>query len=202
MAPNTTRFLVAKPPSGSRELGDSRNAVLNLIEDLNIEKAELAEAKAKDEAILASIGDGVIAINPDRIIIVMNKEADKMLGWRDGEAIGKLYEEIVSLEDEKGNIVPLEERPLAKAFTQTTTTTNLYLLSKNKIKFPVAITMSPIVLDNKIPERWRFFMPRLVQDKRKTYQLNQSAQQDGLDLRLKNYATPHPKKTRVQFQFS
>ncbi len=76
-----------------------------------------------------------------------------MLGWNTKEAIGKLYNDVISLEDEKGTFIPPEERPLAKAFTYsttTTTTTTFYLVSKSKIKFPVAITVSPIILDNKI----------------------------------------------------
>ena len=84
----------------------------------------------------------------------MNKIAEELLGWKIEEAIGKLYNEIISLEDEKGTFISLKERQLAKALTSSTTTTtsttSLYLRSKNKIKFPVAITVSPIILDNKI----------------------------------------------------
>ena len=85
----------------------------------------------------------------------MNKVAEKLLGWSVKEALGKLYDDVVSLEDEKGTFIPPEDRPLNKAFTHrttttTTTTTTMYLLSKNKVKFPVAITLSPIILNNKI----------------------------------------------------
>ena len=124
----------------------------NVLEDLSVEKSEMGKAKAKDEAILASIGDGIIATDPDRRIIVMNKVAEKLLGWKIDEAIGQLYDDIVLLEDEKGSFVPPEEKPLHKAFAKGTTTTAaiLYLVSKNKIKFPVAITVAPIILDNNI----------------------------------------------------
>lgn len=138
----------------THELENEKIAVQNVYEDLQIEKEALANAKAKDEALLESIGDGVIATDPDKRIIVMNKKAEELLGWKINEAIGKLYDDIILLEDEKGTFVPDKEKPLHKAFesrttTTTTTTTVLYLLSKNKIKFPVAITVSPIILDNK-----------------------------------------------------
>jgi len=131
-----------------KEKEDSQRAVLNVLEDLNIEKTRLAKIKVRDEAILSSIGDGIIATDSGKRIIVMNKIAEKLLGWKIDEAIGKLHDEVILLEDEKGTFVPPEKKPLAKAFSSTTT--KLYLLSKNKIKFPVAITVSPIILDNKI----------------------------------------------------
>ncbi|TSC95255.1 MAG: two-component sensor histidine kinase [Parcubacteria group bacterium Licking1014_1] len=138
----------------TKDLEQSRLATLNVLEDLQSEKEALINAKAKDEALLQSIGDGIIATGLDKKIIAMNKMAEKLLGWKTDEAIGKLYDEVVSLEDEKGTFVPPEEKPLHKAFihgttTTTTTTTGLYLFSKNKIKFPVAITISPIILDDK-----------------------------------------------------
>ncbi|KKW11307.1 MAG: Sensory box protein [Parcubacteria group bacterium GW2011_GWA2_49_9] len=138
-----------------KNLEDAKIAAQNVYNDLLLEKGKLAEAKAKDEAILSSIGDGIIATDSDRKIILMNRVAEKLLGWNINEALGKSYDDIVLLEDEKGTFVPPKEKPLHKALesrttTTTTTTTVLYLLSKNKIKFPVAITVSPIVLDNKI----------------------------------------------------
>ena len=65
-------------------LEDAKKAALNILEDLNSEKANLAEAKSKDEALLASIGDGVIATNTTERgrIILMNKAAELMLGWQ------------------------------------------------------------------------------------------------------------------------
>ena len=107
----------------AEDLEQTRLATLNVLEDLQVEKEALAHAKAKDEAILASVGDGLVAINPDGRIILMNKAAEKLLGWNIQEAIGKLYDDVVSLEDEKGTFAPPKERPLAKAFTHSTTTT-------------------------------------------------------------------------------
>ncbi len=131
---------------------EAKKAMLNVMEDFEEAKLCLEVGKTRDEAILASIGDGIIATDPDRRIIVMNKAAERLLGWKVNEAIGKLYDDVVLLEDEKGTYVPFKEKPLHKAFDSRVTTTiaTLYLLSKNKIKFPVAITVSPVILKNKI----------------------------------------------------
>jgi len=148
------KFLVKEKESLRHDLENVNRATQNVLEDLQSEKEKLVKEKAKVEAIMASIGDGVISIGPDKRIVVMNKTAEKLLGWETKEAIGKLYDEVIFLEDKKGTFILPEERPLAKAFagsiTTTTTTSALYLLSKNKIKFPVAITVSPVILDNKI----------------------------------------------------
>ena len=145
--------LEEKVSERTQGLERAKIAARNVFEDLTIEKIKQETAKAKEEAILLSIGDGVVAVDIDGKIIIMNKVAEKLLGWKADEAIGKIYNDVIFLEDEKGTFVPLEERPLAKAFTSpttTTTTTNLFLISKSKIKFPVAITVSSVILDNKI----------------------------------------------------
>ncbi len=138
----------------NQELEKTKKSMLNVLEDLRAEKGLAEESKARDGAILLSIGDGIVAVDINRRIMIMNKVAEKLLGWKINEAIGKLYDEVISLEDERGTFVPVEKRPLAKVLssfstTTTTTTTELYLVSKNKIKFPVAITVSPIVFNNR-----------------------------------------------------
>lgn len=127
-------------------------AARNVLEDLQIEKKRLAEASAKDEAILSSIGDGLIAVDSNGKIIIMNIVAEQLLGWGIHEAIGKSYNDIFLLEDEKGIVVPLEEQSLAKALEKSTSADSsiVYLVSKSNKKFPVAITASSIILNHKI----------------------------------------------------
>jgi len=59
----------------------SKKATLNILEDLEMAKSEVEEEKAKYEAILASIGDGMIATDPNGKIMMMNKQAEVMLGF-------------------------------------------------------------------------------------------------------------------------
>ena len=137
------------------DLVEARRAILNVAEDAQEEKEKNAKEKSKVEAILLSIGDGLVAVDTNKKIVVMNKMAEKLLGWKLHEAIGRVYDEVITLEDEKGTYVVPEETPIQKALDTTTTTTTtetsgFYLLSKNKIKFPVAITISPIILNDKI----------------------------------------------------
>jgi signal transduction histidine kinase len=58
--------------------------------------------------------------------------------------------------DEKGSSVPSEQHPiklalsLGEKLTTTTTTTTYSLIRKDKTKFPVTLTATPIILENKL----------------------------------------------------
>jgi PAS domain S-box-containing protein len=111
--------------------------------------------KAQDEAILASIGDGLIVTDLDGRVVLMNPQAESMSGWAMHDVIGKRVTDIIPIEDAKGNLVPIEERPLVKALAhgKTTSTAGVvtyYYVRKNRSKFPVALTATPIVIDGHI----------------------------------------------------
>ena len=50
---------------------------------------QLQEEKIRDEALLVSIGDGVIATDEKGKIILVNNEAERLLGWRFDEVKGR-----------------------------------------------------------------------------------------------------------------
>ena len=119
---------------------------------------KLGETMANDVAMLEGIGDGVIGTNLDGKITLMNQSAQVMLGWHPQDMIGRTLFDTVPIEGEKGNLIPREERPMNMAFktgpTTTTTTTTTgsvyYYVRKDKTKFPVAITVRPVILEGKI----------------------------------------------------
>lgn len=120
---------------------------------------EVEEAKSKAEAILESVGDGVIVTDEQGKIIMMNKATEEMLGRKTLEILGKPFYSILLLEDEKGNSIPLEKLPVSMALlgattttttTTTTTATTYYYLREDKTKFPVSISVAPVILNNKI----------------------------------------------------
>jgi two-component system sensor histidine kinase VicK len=110
--------------------------------------------RAKERAILLSIGDGLIATDEKGKIILINKTAEKLLGNKNKEVIGKIFSEITLLEDEKGTPVPLEKHPvnmaLKSGITTTSTDATYYNVRKDKIKFPVAITVTPVMLGGRV----------------------------------------------------
>ncbi|HUC31340.1 MAG TPA: ATP-binding protein [Candidatus Paceibacterota bacterium] len=134
------------------ELEDARKAAANLLEDLDAEREKLAISKAKDEAMLVSIGDGLIAVDADAKIIRINSSANRMLGWTDDEMIGKSFFSVVPIEDEQEKPILQKDDPIAISLADGTTITGLiyHYIRKDGTKFPVAITVSRVMLNDKI----------------------------------------------------
>jgi len=135
-----------------KDLQDARIASQNVLDDLQLEKDKLAEAKAKDEAILTSIGDGMIATSKDGNIIAMNHKAEEVLGGDAKDFLGKQLYKVLCTYDDKDTVVPFEKLPIqiALATGKTTTTTTYYYKKKDGTKFPVAITVAPIMLNENL----------------------------------------------------
>lgn len=113
----------------------------------------LRQAKAKDEAMLESIGEGLVATGKDGNIILVNRAFERLLGWREEEAQGKLFTHLVPMLDETGKKVEYADRPIQKILKkgiESITATTAYYKTKNERLFPVAITISPIVVEGEI----------------------------------------------------
>jgi PAS domain S-box-containing protein len=140
---------ITKRKQVEKNLENSNIAARNVLEDLQVEKESLAHAKAKDEAILESLGEGLVAVDNDKKIIVINKVALSMLGWEMKDLIGKVITDL-PLFDEMNNPVPLEKRPTTIALnTGKITKVTYFFVRQNKTKFPMAITATPIKLKGK-----------------------------------------------------
>ncbi len=135
-----------------KALADARKADLNILNDLSVEKSKVETAEAKEKAILLSIGDGLIATDEKGTIILMNWAAEKLLGMKIEEVVGKVLTKTILLEDERGALISPEKRPMNLVLasgTTTTTDTALYYVRGDKTKFPTAIVVTPIMLGGK-----------------------------------------------------
>ncbi|MBI3589208.1 MAG: PAS domain-containing protein [Candidatus Liptonbacteria bacterium] len=112
----------------------------------------IVEEKEKYRALLMGIGEGVIATNHEGKVVMVNPSAQDMLGVKDTELVGKALTACVMMVDEKGNSVPSEQHPirLALSLGEKLTTTTYSFIRKNKTKFPVALTATPVILENKL----------------------------------------------------
>lgn len=121
-------------------------------EELERANEIVKQEKVKYEALLTSIGDGMIATNKDGEILVMNPQAGAMLGREVSTSIGKFFVDIVPIEqNEKEEMIPVGERPVFKTLLGgTRITTTSYYFKTDGTKFPVASTSAPILLDGHI----------------------------------------------------
>lgn len=106
---------------------------------------------AKDEALLDSIGEGVIATDENGRIVVFNKQAQSLLGWNQEDAIGEYYYNVSKIENENRESVPNNKLPVALALSigKKTVDSSYYFSSAYRKKFPVMMTTAPMILERK-----------------------------------------------------
>ncbi|MDD3832596.1 MAG: diguanylate cyclase [Oscillospiraceae bacterium] len=93
---------------------------------------------------LVSIGEGVVVIDHDGRVEILNKAAQRLTGWRSKDATGKNYKEILNIykEDTEENIDPIED-----VFKSgSTLLVNKYALmqAKDELKYYIEYSVSPI----------------------------------------------------------
>ncbi len=115
----------------------------------------LEMSRVKEEAILLSVGDGLIVTDEKGIVTIINRTAERLLEVKSRNAIGRNFAETSSLVDEKGLPIPPEQHPIRMALkTRITTTTAIgsayYHVRRDKTRFPMAITATPVILGEKV----------------------------------------------------
>ncbi len=71
------------------------------ISELKEKEKVLVEEKERLSVTLRSIGDGVICTNREGIVVLINKVAEKLTGWKEKEAIGRPVSEVFHIVNEK-----------------------------------------------------------------------------------------------------
>ncbi len=111
--------------------------------------------RVEDEALLANIGDGVIAVDKEGKVTFMNRAAEDMLMIKPESIINKPYNEVLLMQDEKGEPVPKEKSRFFSALASGKKTavdlsgsadSIYYYVRGDKTRFPAAETVAPVVL--------------------------------------------------------
>ncbi|MBO7720598.1 PAS domain-containing protein [Candidatus Saccharibacteria bacterium] len=98
------------------------------------------------ELVLNSINDGVVIIDQNGLVKLLNPAAARMTGNADySDALGLSYLSLMKLETGEGMAVPDSQNPLAKAVVnnQAWESRNYYLVTPQGGKTPVMITLTP-----------------------------------------------------------
>ncbi len=137
-------------------LEEMRLQTETILNDLKHKTNTLQAENAKNAAVIANIGDGLIITDSQRRITLVNAAAEHILGYSAQELEGVIWpEEKCVVTDEFGHKVLPDSLPIVRALrlqeTQKTTLANAYYYTrKNGTKFPVAITASPIIIDEEV----------------------------------------------------
>ncbi len=108
------------------------------------------EQQVEIEALFDSIGEGAITTDEFGIITRANPTACKLLGYPQKDLIGEVFvKQLVAtnLEDQPINLI---DRPITRAFlTGEPVYQKMYYRTKSGKNLPVAVTVSPVFIDDK-----------------------------------------------------
>ncbi len=109
-------------------------------------KTKLKDNEEWLTAVLASIGDAVIASDKEELVTFMNPVAESLTGWKQEDAVGKPLKTIFKIVNEKNHI---SEKSLAKAAIEKNAVINLdernvLLVTKDGEDKPIDDSAAPI----------------------------------------------------------
>jgi|SRR3989339_70853 len=115
---------------------------------------DLEQIRSKTEAILTSIGNGLVVVDKEGKIDYINQSFEEMMGWKTQEIVGKSMVQVVPREDVNGVEVLFKERILTQVLAGQKFVADLanpfYYIRKDKSRFPVSSIVSPVILNKKI----------------------------------------------------
>lgn len=116
---------------------------------------ELAEAHSKDEALLESMGEGVLAMDMAGKVITYNHAAERMLQWEKREVLGEHFSTCLVLRTESGKLLPPNEHLVRRAIDNGTTirTSPRWTTTcecKDGTTFPVSLIAKPFLIGMKM----------------------------------------------------
>ncbi len=119
-------------------------------EKLAIMAMVLAEEKARDEALLTSVGEGVIFIDQEGIVRLVNPEGAKLFGLKGADMLGKPYTQLWQVKDSLGNFV--QDRPISRVLAtgENVSSGDYFYTRSDGGVFPVYITITPVIENGKV----------------------------------------------------
>jgi PAS domain S-box-containing protein len=117
------------------------------VEELKESERSLREKNQWLVAVIESIGDAVIATDPEGKIRLMNPIAEALTGWKQEDALGKTLAGVFNIISEGGKLI---EDPVKKAIREDVfygLADHTVLITKEGMKIPIDIIGSTIKID-------------------------------------------------------
>ena len=110
---------------------------------------EVAEQRERLRVTLKSIGDAVIATDPDGTVTYMNPVAEQLTGWQNADAAGRPLETVFRLINEESR--QAVENPVVEVLAQIRASglaEHTILVARDGLERPIEDTAAPILDDN------------------------------------------------------
>lgn len=107
---------------------------------------ELNQVSNKAEVVINAIGEGVIAIDKQGVIQLINPAAQHIIGWGKQDALGLDYKSVLHLADKQGQDLTKANDPIFEVLStnQTKGRNDLMLLTNSGKKLNISVVASPI----------------------------------------------------------
>lgn len=107
---------------------------------------KLSTVEGKSDIVINSIDDGVLAINKEGVIDLINPSAQRMIGWTQGDALGLDWRSVIKLVDASGRDVDPAATPIGQALTthKPTHDDTLSILTSSGKKVLISLVSSPV----------------------------------------------------------
>lgn len=108
--------------------------------------SELTEVASKSEVVINAIGDGVIAIDNQGIIQLINPAAQMVLGWGKQDALALNYKSVLQLVNGKDEPLDTSNDPIHQVLNtnQQIRTNDLTVVTKSAKKLMISLVVSPV----------------------------------------------------------
>ena len=132
------------------QLGETFNEMTASLSRMTNELRERAREerhlRARDEAIIESMADGLVAVDSERRILAFNRRAEQLTQIDAASAIGRPVDEVVQVRDARGEAVSLPIHQLAEG-----SVSGVFLTGKEGRSVPVMVTSAVLVGDDGEP---------------------------------------------------
>ncbi|HEU0085633.1 MAG TPA: PAS domain-containing sensor histidine kinase [Candidatus Paceibacterota bacterium] len=119
------------------------------------EHMDLRWVKARADAVLESLGEGLVVVDKEGKILLLNRTAGEMTGWRPDEVTGeKFLEDVLPKENEAGERIQFKKSILQEVLKGKKITINAltpyWMVRRDGTRFPISITVSPVSIDGDV----------------------------------------------------
>ncbi len=120
---------------------------ISLITDSVRKQFEKSESADLTEAIITSLGEGLIILDEYGHVNRINQAALDMLGFERNEIEGQFGPRAVTIKDKSGKVIPTDSRPAFRALlTGQTISDIVYGVKRDGSELPLSITATPFVV--------------------------------------------------------
>jgi PAS domain S-box-containing protein len=130
----------------NKALENVKAAMLNILEDFNVEQRDLIKQRKWIENIINSVGDAVFAVDSSYRISLMNPFSAYLTGYESQISLGKYYGDIFKLklkENDETMIANIVEEVMKSGVTRDVGE-GAVLLRKSGPALPVSVTVAPM----------------------------------------------------------